>query len=42
MMVCGQARPFAEHVEVEQVCTREEWDFAHHQQVEVLVHLSVW
>src|ERR1700710_3275226 len=41
-MVCGQVRPFAEHVEVEQVCSREEWDFAHHRQAEALVHRSVW
>ena len=42
IMVCGQVRPFAEHVEVEQVCSREEWDFAHHRQAEALVHRSVW
>jgi hypothetical protein len=42
MMVCGQARPFAEHVDVEQVCSREEWGFAHHRQAGALVHLSVW
>ena len=42
MMVCGQVRPFAEHVEVEQVCSLEEWDFAHHRQAGAFVHLSMW
>src|ERR1700704_7128331 len=41
-MVCGQVRPFAEHVEVEQVGSREEWAFAPHRQAEALVHRSVW
>ena len=41
MMVCGQARPFAEHVEVEQVCSREEWGLAHHLQAGALGHRRV-
>ena len=41
MMVCGQVRPFAEQVEVEQVCSLEEWGLAHHRQAEAKVHRRV-
>ena len=41
MMVCGQVRPFAEQVEVEQVCSLEEWGLAHHRQAEAKVQRRV-
>ena len=36
-IVCGQARPLAEQVKVEQVCSLVGWGFEHQRQVEVLV-----
>jgi hypothetical protein len=41
IMVCGQVRPFVEQVEVEQVCSQDEWGLAHHRQGEALVQRRV-